>query len=96
MAKDDPRIKIINNIKNMGLLYTRGIGVLFSKGKYIVPLDSDDMLLNSEITDVIYKETEKYKLDIINYKYNLWTQIKKQKYIKKQSIIWRRKNETIY
>ena len=33
IGKDDKRIKIINNKKNMGLLYTRCIGTLLAKGK---------------------------------------------------------------
>ena len=31
----DFRIKVINNHKNMGTLYSRSIGVLISKGEYI-------------------------------------------------------------
>ena len=42
--KEDPRIKIINNQKNMGILYSRSIGALSAKGEYIFPLDNDDML----------------------------------------------------
>ena len=34
--KNDNRIKIINNKKNMGTLFSRSIGVLSSKGKYIL------------------------------------------------------------
>ena len=33
--KKDFRIKVINNHKNMGTLYSRSIGVLISKGEYI-------------------------------------------------------------
>ena len=43
IQKYDKRIKIINNKKNMGTLYSRSIGVLQSKGNYIFPLDNDDM-----------------------------------------------------
>jgi glycosyltransferase involved in cell wall biosynthesis len=43
--KTDKRIKIINNKKNMGTLYSRSIGALQAKGKYIIPLDNDDMFL---------------------------------------------------
>jgi hypothetical protein len=42
LQKEDPRIEIINNKKNMGTLYSRYIGVLSAKGKYIFPLDNDD------------------------------------------------------
>ena len=35
LKKKDQRITIINNKRHMGTLYSRSIGVLFSKGKYI-------------------------------------------------------------
>jgi glycosyltransferase involved in cell wall biosynthesis len=37
-------IKIINNKKNMGLSYSRNIGINRSKGKYVMMLDSDDYI----------------------------------------------------
>ena len=49
IQRGDPRIKIINNKKNMGILYTRCIGVLNSKGRYIFPLDNDDMFLDNDV-----------------------------------------------
>jgi len=35
LKKQNQRIKIFNNHKNMGTLYSGSIGVLFSNGKYI-------------------------------------------------------------
>jgi len=35
IQKEDKRIRIIRNKKNMGVLYSRSIGVLSSKGKYL-------------------------------------------------------------
>lgn len=67
-SKNDKRIKIINNTKKMGNLYSRCIGTIMSKGKYIFPLDSDDMMIASDSLYVIQKEAEQYKLDIIRYK----------------------------
>ena len=52
----------------MGTLYTRCIGSLFAKGKYIAPLDSDQMILNFISFDNIYKETNKEYYDIGLYK----------------------------
>ena len=48
MIKYDKRI-IINNSKNMGTLFSRNIGVLNAKGKYIFELDNDDIFLNENI-----------------------------------------------
>ena len=67
LQKEEPRIIIINNNKNMGTLYSRNIGVLYSKGKYIFALDNDDMFLNENIFSKMYKTAEKYHYDIIGF-----------------------------
>ena len=66
MQKEDKRIKIINNAKNMGVLYSRSIGVLESKGKYILTLDDDDMLFDTDVLD-IYHHAEDEDFDIIAF-----------------------------
>ena len=58
---------MINNNKNMGTLYSRCIGVVFSKGKYIFPLDNDDMFLDRDVFEIIYKVAEKNNLDIVKF-----------------------------
>ena len=65
--KKDPRIIFIKNKKNMGILYSRGIGVLKARGKYIFPFDSDDLIITDDLFDYIYKEIEKGKYDIIEF-----------------------------
>jgi glycosyltransferase involved in cell wall biosynthesis len=64
LQNEDKRIKIINNNKNMGTLYSRSIGALSSKGKYIYPIDSDDMFLDKDIFSIITNFAEKENLDI--------------------------------
>jgi len=64
----DKRIKLINNKKNMGTLYSRSIGVLQSKGKYIFPLDNDDMFFDNDVFDIIYEEAYNFKYDIVGFK----------------------------
>ena len=66
LQNEDKRIKIINNDKNMGILYTRSVGALFSKGKYIFTLDNDDMFFDSDVLE-IYKKAEKESYDIIAF-----------------------------
>ena len=65
IKKEDPRIIIINNKKNYGTLYSRSIGTLSSKGNYLFPVDSDDMILNFNVFSIIYKIAEKNDFDII-------------------------------
>ena len=68
IQREDPRIKIIHNSKRMGTLYSRSIGVLNSRGKFVTSIDSDDFFSNSDIFDIIYEETEKEYYDIISFK----------------------------
>ena len=68
LQKEDSRIKIINNNKNMGTLYSRCIGALSAKGKYIFPLDNDDMFLDYDVFDFIYKIGISENFDIVGFK----------------------------
>ena len=68
IQKGDPRIKIIANKNNMGILYSRCIGVLSSKGKYIFPLDNDDMFLDEDVFKTITNIAEKGFFDIVEFK----------------------------
>ena len=49
----------------MGTLYARSIGTLFSKGKYIFPIDSDDMLLNYDVFSIVLNIADKGNFDIL-------------------------------
>ena len=68
LKKKDQRITIINNKRHMGTLYSRSIGVLFSKGKYIFHLDSDDMFLDEDIFYTVINIAYKQNFDIIAFK----------------------------
>ena len=68
LMKTDKRIKLINNKKNMGTLYSRSIGVLQSKGKYIFPLDNDDMFFDNDILNIIFEEAYNLNYDIVGFK----------------------------
>ena len=52
----------------MGILYSRSIGVLKSRGKYILNLDHDDMFFDEDVFDKIYQSAERGYFDIINIK----------------------------
>ena len=64
----DSRINIINNKKNMGSLYSRCIGVLISKGKYIFPLDNDDIFFIEDIFDFVLTIAIDNNLDIVGFR----------------------------
>ena len=68
IQKEDQRIRIIRNQKNMGVLYSRSIGVLSSKGKYLFTLDNDDLFLNNDIFDFTTKIADEGNFDIVEFK----------------------------
>ena len=52
----------------MGTLYSRCIGSIMSKGKYIFALDNDDMFFDEDIFDFIYKIAKEKNYDIVGFK----------------------------
>ena len=67
LQKEENRIRIINNKKNMGLLHARCIGTLAAKGKYVFPMDSDDMFLDKDVISILTNIISKGNFDIIIY-----------------------------
>ena len=63
--KEDQRIRLIKNYKNRKILYSKSIGALNSKGKYIIELDQDDMFIRDDCFDILYNEAEKNNLDLV-------------------------------
>ena len=67
MEINDPRIVSINNAKNMGTLYSRCIGTLEAKGKYILTLDNDDLFMDENVLDIVMAEAEQGGYDIVEF-----------------------------
>lgn len=68
LQSQDKRIKILNNNKNMGTLYSRSIGALSAQGDFIFSLDNDDMFSDEDVFEKIYKIAESQNYDIIEFK----------------------------
>ena len=68
LALKDKRIKIINNTKNYGLLYSRAMGILHSSGEYLINLDPDDEFNDSDNLEYLYNITLRNKVDIVTFK----------------------------
>ena len=68
LQKEDPRIKILKNNKNMGILYSRSVGALSSKGKYIFSLDDDDLFLDFDVFSTITNIAEEGNFDVVEFK----------------------------
>ena len=67
--KIDPRITLIRNKKNRGILYNRIYGGLQSKGEYVAFIDADDIYANPEILKMSYEACIKHNLDILEFDY---------------------------
>lgn len=67
LQKEDQRIRILKNKKNSGCVFSRSIGVLLSRGKYIIFLDSDDLFVNQYIFNICYNQLENNNIDIIEF-----------------------------
>ena len=52
----------------MGTLYSRSIGVLTAKGKYLFPLDNDDMFFDDDVFNIVYNEAYNFNYDIVGFK----------------------------
>ena len=63
----DKRIKIINNTKNRGLLYSRAIGILHSSGEYLLNLDPDDQFNDFDNLRYLYFKAKRTNVDIVAY-----------------------------
>ena len=63
LSLSDKRIKIVNNTENKGLLYSRSMGVINSKGEYIMDLDPDDEILNYTDLEYLYSNTNNSQID---------------------------------
>ena len=69
LQKEDPRIEIITNKTNRGVIYNRIYGALQSKGEYITFVDADDGLCNYDILKKAYDCTKDFgeKIEMVHY-----------------------------
>ncbi|MCQ2820296.1 MAG: glycosyltransferase [archaeon] len=59
MKEEDPRIRIIRNKKNRGVLYNRIYGALKAKGEYIAFVDADDAYVHMNVFKNLYEQAKK-------------------------------------
>ena len=91
LKKYKNKIKIINNKKNLGVGYSRNKGILESKGKYIIFLDSDDILREKKLIQ-IFKELNKFdNIDFLIGQHN----IGEDGYIYREKINYKSTNEKL-
>ena len=67
--KEDPRIRLIKNKKNRGILYNRIYGGLQARGEFVTFIDADDLYANPQILQLSYEACIKNNLDILEFDY---------------------------
>lgn len=67
-AKNDSRIRVVHK-KNGGLSSARNCGLQIATGEYIVFLDSDDYWDKNDALELIYREIERTRADVVLLKH---------------------------
>ena len=88
--KKDKRIKLIENKENRRILFSKSFATLNSKGKYIIEIDQDDTFIGDDVFEILYKESEKYELDILHFNHtfgvDIFNQPKLDNYVENEKI----------
>ena len=82
LLKTDSRIRIFYHLKNMGVWRSRLDGFLYSRGKYIIHLDTGDFLSNNMILEISNNLIQKYNLDSIRFSFKCTDSAKSKTWIK--------------
>jgi glycosyltransferase involved in cell wall biosynthesis len=72
LLKSDPRIRLFIHFKNMGVWRARLDGFLYSRGKYVITLDPDDLYEDNYVLEDLYNIMEKYQLDSVKMLFRLF------------------------
>jgi len=67
LMKKDSRIRLYQNKETKGTLYSKSIGVIYSKGKYVLVSDQDDLYTQEDAFTTMYYHLEKDNLDILGF-----------------------------
>ena len=67
MQEKDYRIIIINHSQNLGVYKSRIESILKAKGEYIMLMDPDDMYLNVNLFEKLFKYNKNLNIDIIEF-----------------------------
>ena len=96
LKKEEPRLEVYHNEKNMKILYSRSFGVLQAKGKYVITLDQDDMFFDSDVFDSLYITSEIGNYDILAYRTFMGYNYYDRNRIKESCLNYKENNLTIY
>jgi len=66
-TKENPNIKLINNKNKRGIIYSISLGVLSSKGKYILILEPSNTLSKQNTLNELYNFVSDENIDILEF-----------------------------
>ena len=66
-SQKDSRIKIVNNENNRGSLFSRAMGILNSRGEYLMNLDPDDEIHGINSLKYLFNKAKRYNVDMISF-----------------------------
>ena len=69
LQKEDDRILLLENNENKGIFYSRCIGTLIASGKYIFPLDNDDLFFDEGVISTIVNKSIIGNYEIVEFNY---------------------------
>ena len=93
--KEDPRIRLIKNAKNRGILYSRIYGGLQAKADYVTFIDADDLYANPQILEMAYNACIKNDLDILEFDY-YGCRFDRAKMLFKDAFLFSNENKNLY
>jgi len=67
MKYNNQNMRILENGKNKGILYTKAKAILHAKGKYVMTMDEDDIYAQRDSFSLLYNEAEINNLDILGF-----------------------------
>ena len=98
LMKEDNRIRLIKNHKNRKILYSKSIAALNSNAEFILNLDQDDIFIREDLFKIIYIESKKFNLDLVQFrdfvKENFF--FKRKTKINHGNLHWIQQNKNIY
>ena len=68
LMEEDPRIRLIQNIRNRKIFYSKSIAALSSNGEFILELDQDDMFIRDDLFNMLYDEAKLNNYDLVQFR----------------------------
>lgn len=96
LLEEDSRIRVFNHLQNLGLWRTRVDGFLYSRAKYVIHFDCEDLYYDNYVLEDIYDLIVKYNLDSVRTIYRSIDNYKHMKNNKREFDDMKNSTKVIY